>query len=57
MQTDPVGRSSGMRRVRSVGIWYINANFCRIAFRDNYTADLLIIDELGFHPVRTAEEQ
>ena len=43
-QTNPTGPSSGSYRVLRGGSWYINARYCRVSNRFNYTPDSRFID-------------
>ena len=38
-QTNPTGPSSGSDRVNRGGSWYIDAEYCRVANRDNCSPD------------------
>ena len=38
-QTNPVGPSSGSSRVLRGGSWYLNAGYCRVAYRGSFSPD------------------
>ena len=53
--TDPVGPSSGSRRVARGGSWYSNADGCTSSLRDHGSPSLVDSDN-GFRLVRTLPE-
>jgi len=50
--TNPQGASTGSYRVNRGGGWYNNADYCRVAFRINYTPDYRF-SSIGFRMVLT----
>ena len=42
IQTNPIGASSGSLRVRRGGSWDLNARYCRVSYRNNFTPDVQI---------------